>query len=138
MCIRDSYGYAQDNWKASPSLTVNFGLAWDVEKPNQNHQDGGLGIVCWSNSSSESKVFPGASPGLSFPGDPGCNNAGSPVPHYDRFGPRIGFAWSPSEGPSMLIGAPGAHDFSVRAGFGVYYNRDQEEQSLQNLSLIHI
>ena len=127
------YGYAQDNWKASPSLTVNFGLAWDVEKPNQNHQDGGLGIVCWSNSSSESKVFPGASPGLSFPGDPGCNNAGSPVPHYDRFGPRIGFAWSPSEGPSMLIGAPGAHDFSVRAGFGVYYNRDQEEQSLQNL-----
>jgi hypothetical protein len=127
------YGYVQDNWKVSPDFTFNFGLAWDVEKPNMNHQDGGLGIVCWQNSNAESTVFPGAPPGLGFPGDPGCNNAGSPVPHYNRFGPRIGFAWSPSSGPSKLIGAPGAHDFSIRAGFGLYYNRDQEEQSLQNL-----
>jgi hypothetical protein len=127
------YGYVQDNYKVSPDLTVNFGLAWDVEKPNQNHQDGGLGIICWQNSSAESTIFPGAPPGLQFPGDPGCNNAGSPVAHYNRFGPRIGIAWSPSSGPASLIGRPGSHDFSVRAGFGLYYNRDQEEQSLQNL-----
>ncbi|MGA3046695.1 MAG: carboxypeptidase-like regulatory domain-containing protein [Terracidiphilus sp.] len=127
------YGYVQDNWKVNSDFTFNYGLAWDVEKPNQNHQDGGLGIVCWANSTAESTVFPGASPGLSFPGDPGCNNAGSPVAHYNRFAPRIGFAWSPSSGPSRLIGTPGSHDLSVRAGFGVFYNRDQEEQSLQNL-----
>jgi len=127
------YGYLQDNWKISPSLTFNYGVAWDVEKPNTNHQDGGLGIVCWANSSSTSTVFAGGPPGLSWPGDPGCNNAGSPVAHYNRFGPRLGLAWSPSTGPSKIIGAPGAHDFSIRAGFGVYYNRDQEEQSLQNL-----
>ncbi|MGD0731674.1 MAG: carboxypeptidase regulatory-like domain-containing protein [Terracidiphilus sp.] len=127
------YGYAQDNWKVSPDFTFNFGLAWDVEKPNQNHQDGGLGIVCWANSSTESTVFPGASPGLSFPGDPGCNNAGSPTPKYDHFAPKIGFAWSPSTGPEKLIGAPGSHNFSIRAAVGLYYNRDQEEQSLQNL-----
>ncbi|MDR3560858.1 MAG: carboxypeptidase-like regulatory domain-containing protein [Negativicutes bacterium] len=127
------YGYGQDNWKVSPDFTFNYGLSWDVEKPNQNHQDGGLGIVCWSNSNYASTVFPGASPGLSFPGDPGCNGAGGVVAHYNRFAPRIGFAWSPSKGPAGLIGNPGAHDFSIRAGFGVYYNRDQEEQSLQNL-----
>ena len=127
------YGYVQDNWKATPNLTVNFGLAWDVEKPNQNHQDDGLGIICWQNSSAESQIFPGAPPGLQFPGDPGCNNAGSPVPHYNRFGPSLGLAWSPSSGPSKIIGRPGSHDFSIRAGFGLYYNRDQEEQSLQNL-----
>jgi len=127
------YGYVQDNWKVSPDFTFNYGIAWDVEKPNTNHQDGGLGIVCWQNSNSESGVFPGAPPGLSWPGDPGCNNAGSPTPNYKRFGPRIGFAWSPSSGPSMLFGRPGAHDLSIRAGFGLYYNRDQEEQSLQNL-----
>jgi hypothetical protein len=127
------YGYVQDNWKASPDLTFNFGLAWDVERPNEAHQFGGLGINCWTNSTTESTVFPGASPGLQFPGDPGCNNSGGAVAHYNRFGPRIGVAWSPSEGPAAIIGAPGAHDFSVRAGFGVYYNRDQEEQSLQNL-----
>ena len=127
------YGYVQDNWKVTPDFTFNYGLVWDVEKPNQNHQDNGLGIVCWQNSSSQSSVFPGGPPGLSWPGDPGCNNAGGATPRYTGFGPRIGFAWSPSNGPAALIGRPGAHDFSIRAGFGLYYNRDQEEQSLQNL-----
>jgi len=129
----EEYAYAQDNWKVSPDFTFNYGIGWDVEKPNQNHQDGSLGIVCWANSTTESTVFPGASPGLGFPGDPGCNDAGGPVAHYNRFGPKVGFAWSPTAGPSGLIGAPGAHSFAIRAGFGLYYNRDQEEQSLQNL-----
>ncbi len=127
------YVYAQDSWKASPDLTFNFGIAWDAEAPNLNDQFRGLGIICWQNSSAQSKIFPGGPPGLLYPGDPGCNRAGGPVTHYDRFGPRIGFAWSPSSGPGFLIGNPGSHDFSVRGGFGLYYNRDQEEQSLQNL-----
>jgi hypothetical protein len=127
------FAYAQDNWKISSNFTLNYGVSWDVEKPNQNHQDGGEGIVCLQNSSVESTVFPGAPPGLLFPGDKGCNNAGSPTAHYNHFAPRIGFAWSPSAGPSALIGESGAHDFSIRGGFGIYYNRDQEEQSLQNL-----
>jgi hypothetical protein len=127
------FAYAQDNWKVTSDFTFNYGISWDVEKPNQDHQDGGKGIVCFQNSSAESNVFPGAPPGLLFPGDPGCNNAGSPVPHYDHFAPRIGFAWSPSTGPKAFIGEAGAHDLSIRAGFGIYYNRDQEEQSLQNL-----
>ena len=129
----ETYAYAQDSWKLSPDVTVNYGLAWDAEKPNQNHQFGGLGINCWTNTSTESTVFPGAPPGLSFPGDPGCNRAGGPTTRYNRFGPRLGFAWSPSSGPSFLIGSSGSHDFSIRGGYGLYYNRDQEEQSLQNL-----
>jgi hypothetical protein len=80
-----------------------------------------------------SKVYPGGPPGLTFKGDPGCNEAGGPTSHYNRFGPRIGFAWSPSSGPAALIGENGAHGFSIRGGFGLFYNRDQEEQSLQNL-----
>ena len=112
---------------------MNYGLSWDVEYPNKNDQFSGLGINCWSNSTTESGVFPGAPPGLAFPGDPGCNRAGGPTPRYNRFGPRVGFAWSPSSGPSKLIGRAGSHDFSIRGGYGIYYNRDQEEQSLQNL-----
>ncbi|MGC2164011.1 MAG: carboxypeptidase-like regulatory domain-containing protein [Silvibacterium sp.] len=129
----ETYAYVQDSWKASSDLTLNFGISWDVEAPNLNDQFSGLGINCWSNSNAESTVFPGAPPGLTFPGDKGCNRAGGPVAHYNRFGPRMGFAWSPSSGPSFLIGQPGSHEFSVRGGYGVYYNRDQEEQSLQNL-----
>ncbi len=129
----ETYAYAQDNWKVSPDFTFNYGIAWDAEKPNQNRQFNGLGVTCWQNSSSASGIFPGAPPGLSFPGDPGCNSAGGPVTHYNRFGPRIGFAWSPGEGPSQLVGESGSHSLSIRGGFGLYYNRDQEEQSLQNL-----
>ena len=129
----ETYAYVQDSWKISPDVTINYGISWDVEYPNLNDQFSGLGINCWSNSNTESTVFPGAPPGLAFPGDPGCNRAGGPTPKYNRFGPRIGFAWSPSSGPSKIIGEPGSHDFSVRAGYGIYYNRDQEEQSLQNL-----
>ena len=127
------YVYAQDSWKVSPDVTLNYGLAWDVEYPNKNMQFGGIGINCWENTTASSTVFPGAPPGLFFPGDKGCNTAGGPTAHYNRFGPRVGIAWSPSAGPSFIIGQPGAHDFSVRAAYGVYYNRDQEEQSLQNL-----
>jgi hypothetical protein len=129
----ETYAYAQDSWKVSPDLTVNYGIAWDVEAPNLNDQFSGIGIVCWTNSSAESTVFPGAPPGLKWPGDKNCNRAGGPTPRYNRFGPRIGFAWSPSSGPKFLIGESGAHDFSIRGGYGIYYNRDQEEQSLQNL-----
>jgi Carboxypeptidase regulatory-like domain len=129
----EQFAYAQDSWKLNPDLTLNYGMAWDVEAPDQNRQDAGLGVICWQNSSVTSNVFAGGPPGLMWPGDPGCNAAGSPVAHYDHFGPRLGFAWSPSAGPARFIGSPGAHDFSIRAGFGLYYNRDQEEQSLQNL-----
>ncbi len=129
----EGFLYAQDTWKLSPDLNLNYGLAWDVETPYRNTQFNGLGIVCWQNSSATSNVFAGGPPGLAWPGDPGCNSAGSPTTHYNHFSPRFGFAWSPSAGPAILTGTPGAHELSLRAGFGVYYNRDQEEQSLQNL-----
>jgi len=127
------YAYAQDNWKATSDVTFNFGIAWDVEQPTQNKQFGGTGVTCWSLSNATSNIFPGGAPGLLYPGDPGCSETGGPTTHYDHFAPRLGFAWSPSNGPEKLIGARGAHAFSIRGGFGVYYNRDQEEQSLQNL-----
>jgi hypothetical protein len=130
---QELFAYAQDNWKVSPDFTFNYGVAWDAEQPNQNRQYGGTGVVCFQLSNATSNVFPGGPPGLSYNGDSGCNEAGGPTTHYNRFGPRIGFAWSPSSGPSALIGASGSHSLSVRTGFGLYYNRDQEEQSLQNL-----
>jgi hypothetical protein len=129
----ETYLYGQDSWKLSPDVTINYGLSLDAEQPNQNRQFGGLGVICFQISSATSKVFPGGPPGLTYNGDPGCNEAGGPTTHWNRLGPRIGVAWSPSGGPSALVGRQGAHDFSIRAGFGLYYNRDQEEQSLQNL-----
>ena len=128
------YAYAQDNWKVSNTLTLNYGLIWDVETPWLNLQYGGRGATCWSLSNQRSTVYPGSAPGLLYPGDKGCNQAAGAPTHWDHIGPRVGFAYSPVTGPKFLVGDSGSHTFSVRGGFGVYYNRDQEEGSLQNLS----
>jgi hypothetical protein len=127
------YAYAQDSWRVTPDLTVNYGLAWDTETPNSNNQFGGLGINCFQLGSTTSTVFPGGFPGLLFPGDKGCNREGGATTKYDHFAPRFGFAWSPSRGPASLLGPEGAHQFAIRGGIGLYYNRDQEEGQLQNL-----
>ena len=127
----ETYLYAQDNWKLSPTLTFNYGMGWDTEQPFQNSQFGGVAVTCFVGGSAQSKVYPTAPAGLLYPGDSGCNKAGGPTTKYTHFAPRIGFAWSPESGPHVLTGS--GHDFVVRAGFGVYYNRDQEEGSLQNL-----
>lgn len=132
----ENYFYAQDSWKATSDLEVNYGAALDIETPNKNRQDGGLGVVCFTLAGQNTQVFQGANPppGLLYPGDPGCNSYGGPNVAYNHVAPRFGFAYSPSAGPAFLIGHPGEHQFSLRAGFGIYYNRDQEEGSLQNLS----
>jgi hypothetical protein len=131
----EGYLYAQDSWKASSDLVLNYGLAMDIEAPQKNTQFYGLDVGCFSISIATTSVFKGADapPGLLYPGDPGCNSYGGATIKYDHFAPRLGFDWSPSVGPSMLLGRPGANDFSIRAGIGIYYNRDAEEGSLQNI-----
>jgi hypothetical protein len=128
------YAYVQDSWKAANDLTFNYGIVWDTETPYQNHQFNGLGIVCWAPGGTQtSNVYPGGPPGLTYSRDPGCNIAGGVTTKYNHFGPRLGFAWSPSSGPASLPGVAGAHKFVVRGGFGMYWNRDVEEGQLQNL-----
>jgi len=131
---REYYAFAQDSWKTSSDLTINYGISWDAETPWANHQFNGIAITCWQNTTATSKIFPGDAPGLFYPGDPGCTNYGAATVKWHHFGPRIGLAWSPSSGPSALVGASGSHSLALRAGFGVYFNRDQEEEALQNLS----
>ncbi len=131
---REYYAFAQDNWKVTSDVNINYGISWDAETPWANHQFNGIGITCWQNTSATSKIFPEDAPGLFYPGDPGCTNYGAATVKWHHFGPRVGLAWSPSAGPTALIGSSGNHDFAVRAGFGVYFNRDQEEEALQNLS----
>jgi len=131
---REYYAFAQDSWKLASDFTLNYGTSWDAETPWANHQFGGIAITCWQNSNATSKVFPGGAPGLLYPGDPGCTNYGSATVKWNHFGPRLGFAWAPSTGPSALVGNSGTRTLAIRGGFGVYFNRDQEEEALQNLS----
>ena len=123
-----NYIYAQDNWKVSNTLTIDYGLGYSIDTPMRDHQYGGEGIACFIIGE-HSKVFSSAPTNLVFPGDPGCTNSGQAVMHHDEFGPRFGFAWAPDLG--WLSGTPGK--FSVRGGFGIYYNRTEEEPQLETL-----
>ncbi|MGH9596635.1 MAG: TonB-dependent receptor, partial [Edaphobacter sp.] len=124
-----NYFYAQDTWKATTSLTLSYGLGYQIDTPLHNRQFGGIGVTCF-NPGVQSKVFPSAPKNLVFPGDPGCNDATGAVTRYSDFGPRIGFAWAPDLG---ILSGGSSRKLSLRGGYGIYYNRTEEETSLQNL-----
>jgi hypothetical protein len=110
--------FGQDSWHILPSLTLNYGLRWDriapwSEKYNQ---------ISTFVPGAQSVVFPGAPPGILYPGDPGVPNTLAPIDALE-FSPRIGLAWSPQakDGSLLekLVGKPGTT--SIRAGFGDFY-----------------
>ncbi|MGH9397398.1 MAG: TonB-dependent receptor, partial [Terriglobia bacterium] len=119
---REYYSYAQDQWQFRPNLTFTFGLGWDIETPYINLYDKGE-LVNAFRPGQQSTVFPTAPVGLLWPGDKGISNTGGPTIPYKNFAPRVGFAWSPGS----------SRNWSVRGGFGLYYNRTEEEGSLQNI-----
>ena len=123
-----NYIYAQDSWKLANNFTLNYGLGYSIDTPLRNHQFGGEAISCF-NVGQQSSVFPTAPTNMAFPGDPGCTNAGQAYTRHNEFGPRIGFAWAPDLGP--ISGGQGR--FSIRGGFGIYYDRTEEESALQTL-----
>lgn len=115
------YTYAQDEWKALSNLTITYGVGWQVNTPNNDIYNGGVAVNAF-RPGQQSTVFPTAPEGLLFPGDKGITTSTYHT-HYNDFAPRLGFAWSP--------GTSGK--FSVRAGFGIYYNQVEEELTLSNL-----
>ncbi|HEV2398344.1 MAG TPA: carboxypeptidase regulatory-like domain-containing protein [Candidatus Sulfotelmatobacter sp.] len=126
---RTRYGaaYAQDSWKATPNLTVNLGLRWEVSMPWYDTQGK---IQTWVKGE-QSTVFPGSPKGLVFPGDPGIPKTLAPT-RYNNFGPRIGLAYSPNFSDGVLgkvFGGPGKT--SIRASFGLYYT------SVEDLNLFY-
>ncbi len=126
---RTRYGaaYAQDSWKATPDLTVNLGLRWEVSMPWYDTQGK---IQAWVKGE-QSTVFPNSPLGLVYPGDPGIPKTLAPT-RYNNFGPRIGLAYSPSFSDGVLgkvFGGPGKS--SIRASFGLYYT------SVEDLNLFY-
>ena len=109
--------FAQDSWHALSNLTLSYGLRWDriapwSEKYNQ---------ISTFVPGAQSVVFPGAPPGILYPGDPGIPNTLAPIDELD-FSPRVGLAWSPQAEGSFLekiVGKPGTT--SIRASFGNFY-----------------
>jgi hypothetical protein len=120
---REYYSYFQDEFKMRPNLTLTYGVGWDIETPYENLYYDGRDVNAF-RPGQQSTVFPTAPLGVLWPGDKGINSAGGVGTPLTDFAPRLGIAWSPGSSQKT----------SVHAGFGLYYNRSEEELALQNLS----
>ena len=99
--------YAQDEWRVSRTLTLNYGVRWDIITPNTEIR----GRLNTFIPGVQSVVQPNAPLGLLFPGDPGIGPGLAPN-YYKAFQPRIGLAWDPT----------GQGIYSIRAGYGIFYD----------------
>ena len=106
--------YAQDSWRVTPRLTLNYGLRWDpyfgTVIPNGwvSHFD----MNAFLNNV-HSTVYPNAPAGTLFPGDPNYGAGDRPMKtRLKDFAPRIGLAWDPQGNGRM----------TVRASWGMFYD----------------
>ncbi|HEV2177474.1 MAG TPA: carboxypeptidase regulatory-like domain-containing protein [Terriglobia bacterium] len=111
------YGFAQDNWKVRPRLTLDLGLRYEYNSPQTDPHNEIIGYF----PGQQSTVFPAAPPGFLYPGDPGTPNQGLVYADRNNFAPRLGFAWD------ML----GTGRLVMRGGFGIFYDVEDGALNLQ-------
>ncbi len=100
-------GYAQDEWRIAPRLTLNYGLRYEINTPYVDIRNR---MNEWAPGQ-QSTVFPDAPPGLLFPGDAGVARSITPN-YYKAFMPRLGVAWDPT----------GSGRTTVRAAYAIFYD----------------
>jgi hypothetical protein len=107
--------YAQDTFRLTPRLTLNYGLRYEPILPwreirgrtEQFRPD-------MYAAGKTSQVYVNAPPGLLFPGDPGVPEYGTD-PYLKAFMPRFGFAYD----------VTGNGRTSIRGGSGIFYDSRQ-------------
>jgi hypothetical protein len=99
--------FAQDEWKASPRLTLTYGLRYEYTSPETDTHGYSFSLV----PGRQSIKFPGAPLGFLVPGDPGAPR-GWYYPDYTNLSPRIGIAFDPF----------GDGKTSIRGGGGLFFD----------------
>lgn len=90
-------GYAEDNWRVSQRLTLNYGLRYEYQEPD-------------TSSGNTAGAFVPALGQAVFAGTNGVL-PGIRAPYYKDFAPRVGAIWDPT----------GEGRMTLRANYGIYY-----------------
>ena len=109
-------GYAQDDFKASPKLTLNFGLRYEFDQPWYEAHNKTANVLLNTGTVEYAVSVPaGAIAGAVVCPTKACYNA-----TYDQFMPRIGFAYQ------------AATRFVIRGGYGAtsFFEGDAFNQRL--------
>ena len=84
--------YAQDTWRVSPSITLNYGVTVGAMVPAGQRRQGGLQLRRERMQAGiRSTVYPQAPAGLYYPGDPGLPGQ---LRHEDRVVESSRLAWA--------------------------------------------
>jgi hypothetical protein len=137
--------FVQDQWRTTPTLTINAGLRWDLHLPFTPADS------TWSRATIEDICgISGLGNGI---GGRGCNlfqpgvQTGELIPFYDRFepgdssyeanytdfAPNVGIAWRPDVQDGWLkalLGDPEQATF--RAGYALSYNQERIDRFTAN------
>jgi len=124
--------YAQDRWRIKQSLTLNYGLRWEVQGPMNDAK----GLAAAPDLAS---LF-GPSRRLFAPGELSGNN--NPTVEVGRvpyktdwlnFAPNFGFAWNPSKTEGLLGKLLGGSKTVLRGSYSVIVYDEGTQMFAQNL-----
>lgn len=119
-------GYFQDDWKVTPTLTVNFGLRYEYGSPIQERHNKSVAGFAFDTpnpiaaqaianyTANPSTLLPASqfkvNGGFLYAGTTSSPDSNLWTSQKTNFSPRIGFAWNPT---LKLV---------VRGGFGIFYS----------------
>jgi len=112
-------GYASDDYKAMPNLTLNFGLRYEYDEPwvEQNNKTGNINITTGQ------VLYAHAVPAGAPAGSGLCSNRGC-YDNQNEFMPRLGFAYQAT------------NRFVIRGGYGAssFFEGNSSNQRLTSIT----
>jgi len=135
--------YVQDTWRFKPTLTLTYGLAYGWQTPpHEAHNEQTFIVNAANNQILTAQGYINDKRQAALTGQAFNPTIGYlPIaksgrgniynPDYGNLGPRASLAWSPSYSDGFLGRTLGSSKTVVRAGFGIYYDRINNVQSVE-------